>query len=222
MTQRIQLDDLIGDDALYEPTLMRMPLDENNELDDDALTHAAAKTAQDILKRRGVPEVEITDEDAKHAQELFMQHLNKVPIHHTALQKPETVLKLEAIVQTYDHRVIQHADQIRFLVTNKLIELSDARDPKIQLKAVELLGKLADVGMFVEKQEITYKQVSDDELKKKLAEKLGLIIDAEVIEEQVMTPEEAFALRNPDVTPLPQTPKITTNTIDMLLNGKTN
>lgn len=220
MTQRIQLDDLIGDMTLYEPVLLRLPIDTEEQIQDDALTHAAAKTAQDILKRRGAPEVVITDEDAETAQELFMQHVSNVPLNKQQLQKPETVLKLEAIVQTYDHRVIQHADQIRFLVTNKLIELSDARDPKIQLKAVELLGKIADVGMFVEKQEITYKQVSDDELKEKLAAKLGLVLEGELVEDKVMTDAEAYALRNPDVAPLPPTPKMTTQTIDMILNGK--
>ena len=55
-----------------------------------------------------------------------------------------------------------------------------------------------DVGMFVDKQEITLKHTSDEELRKKLREKLGLIIDAEspeiadieAISHTVVTPKD--------------------------------
>ena len=87
----------------------------------------------------------------------------------------------------------------------------------MQIKAAELLGKIADVGMFVEKQEITYKNKSYDEIEQRLREKLGLIIDGEIIDDRVVTQEEAkvieFKQENPDVTPLPDTPKITTTTL---------
>lgn len=220
MTQRIQLDDLIGDVGEYEPTLLRIPLNREETFSDEELTHAAAKTAQDILKRNGVTNIEISDEDAATAQEQFMKHINNAPIEKAQIMKPATVLKLEAILSEYDQRVINHADQIRYLVTNKLVELSDHRDPKVQLKAVELLGKIADVGMFVEKQEITYKQISDDELQKRLAAKLGLLIEGEVVDDKVVTPEQAFAENKLDVLPLPQTAKITPATVDMILNSK--
>lgn len=95
------------------------------------------------------------------------------------LKKPETIIQLETMLDEFGWQVVTHAGQVRHLVTNKLLALSEHPDPKIQLRAVELLGKIADVGMFVDKQEITLKHTSDEELRKKLREKLGLVIDAE-------------------------------------------
>lgn len=220
-SQRIQLDDLLAGVKPYEPHLMRMPKSVNDLHAVDELTHAAAKTAQDILVRQGVTQIEITDEDAAEAQKIFEDRINHIPNAVTSrkITKPATALKLEALVAEYDYRVIQHADQIRFLVTNKLVELSDHKDPRIQIKAVELLGKLADVGMFVEKQEITYKQQSDDDLKKQLQEKLGLLIEGEIVGDSIMEPGQMQKeLQDPNALPMPVTPKLTEDSIAMLLD----
>lgn len=181
------------------------------DLKPEQMTHAAAKTAKDILRRSGAPDIEVTDEDAAIAESMFMSQVmgDGSAVTPQKMQKPETVLKLEALVQEYDWRVIQHADQIRMLVTNKLLGLSDHRDPKVQLKAVELLGKLADVGMFVEKQEITYKQKSDAEIESALREKLGLLIEGEfttvqnTVARPVPPPEKAPEPKNEVIEPMP-------------------
>jgi hypothetical protein len=172
----------------------------------EQIVSAAAKTAKDILRRSGAPDIEVTDEDAANAETAFQAYVdgNKSALTHTKLQKPESIIKLEALVSEYDWRVIQHTDQIRMIVTNKLLNLSDNKDPKVQLKAVELLGKLADVGMFVEKQEITYKQRTDDEIDAALNEKLGMLIEGSF----TSTPESA-------PTPLVNTTK--PKTVDILV-----
>lgn len=221
-TQRIQLNDLLAGVKPYEPHLMRVPHSVDQFYAEDDLTHAAAKTAQDILARQGVTQIEITDQDAAEAQKIFEDRIMHAPhaVTPKKITKPATALKLEALVAEYDYRVIQHADQIRFLVTNKLVELSDHKDPRIQIKAVELLGKLADVGMFVEKQEITYKQQSDDELKRQLQEKLGLLIEGEIVGETIMEPGHLQKeLQDPNAAPLPDLPKITEDSISMLLDS---
>jgi hypothetical protein len=219
---RIQLDDLLGDVSLYQPQLMRMaPPTTIEELNENIRLAAAAKTAKDILKRSGLPDVEITEEDATQAEEMFLAQVTNAPNTPSVLtvQKPEIILHLEAMVAVYDHRVIQHADQIRYLVTNKLLELSDHKDPRVQLKAVELMGKIADVGMFVEKQEITYKQQSSEDLQQKLREKLGLLIEGDVIGATIASPAEVAELnRDPDVQPLPKTPKIDKQILATIMN----
>ncbi len=207
---KIQLYDLLKGVLPYEPHLLRTPM-RTEDLRPEQLASAAAKTARDILRRSGAPDIEITDEDAAIAESMFMDQVtnNGTSITPTRLQKPEVVMKLEALVQEYDWRVIQHADQIRMLVTNKLIGLSDHRDPKVQLKAVELLGKLADVGMFVEKQEITYKQQTNEEIEAALRQKLGLLIDGDYTE--VRSPPKTIqetVVDVVDVIPLPEMPKI--------------
>jgi hypothetical protein len=188
----------------------------------EQIVSAAAKTAKDILRRSGAPDIEVTDEDAANAETAFQAYVdgNKSALTHTKLQKPESIIKLEALVSEYDWRVIQHTDQIRMIVTNKLLNLSDNKDPKVQLKAVELLGKLADVGMFVEKQEITYKQRTDDEIDAALNEKLGMLIEGSFTSTAETAPVPLVNATKPKtvdilvqtdplvVSPLPSMPKI--------------
>ncbi len=223
-SQKIQLYDLLEGVTLYESQLLRTPM-RTEDLMPEQLISAAAKTAKDILRRSGAPDIEVTDEDAANAETAFQAYVdgNKSAFTPTKLQKPETIIKLEALVSEYDWRVIQHADQIRMLVTNKLLNLSDNKDPKVQLKAVELLGKLADVGMFVEKQEITYKQRTDDEIDAALNEKLGMLIEGnfQTVEEPVkpvqrvvhqaapvIKPVENASKGTMEIAPLPELPKI--------------
>ena len=220
-SQRIQLYDLLEGVVPYEPHLLRTPM-RTEDLMPEQLVSAAAKTAKDILRRSGAPDIEVTEEDAINAEEAFQAYVNnnRTALSPTKLNKPETIIKLEALVSEYDWRVIQHADQIRMLVTNKLLQLSDYKDPKIQIKAVELLGKLADVGMFVEKQEITYKQRTDEEIDAALNEKLGVLIEGNfttVEETPKPAPEKKASVTKPaenaskgtmDVAPLPELPKI--------------
>ena len=205
---------------------MRKPMKAEDSVPEDQIISAAAKTAEDILARSGIKDVAFSDADTKDVHEKFNQYASELaptikPTDY-AVTSPEGALRFKAIVDEYDHQVIQHADQIRMMVTNKLIELFDARDQRVQIKAAELLGKIADVGMFVEKQEITYKNKSYDEIEQRLREKLGLIIDGEIIDDRVVTQEEAkvieFKQENPDVTPLPDTPKITTKTLQHIFD----
>lgn len=219
--KRIQARAELGEVELYKPHIMRKPMKDEDPVPEKQLIDAAAKTAEDILARNGIKEVAFTATDAKDAQQKFEQHVSELAPNVKPSDfkdtTPQGALRFKAIVDEYDHRVIEHADQIRFMVTNKLIELFDARDQRIQIKAAELLGKIADVGMFVEKQEITYKNQSIDEIERRLQEKLGLIIDGEIIEDRVVTQEQAKAIEfeqeNPDMKPLPTTPKITKETV---------
>ena len=193
----------------------------------EQMISAAAKTAKDILRKSGLHDIEVTDEDAAKAEATFQAYTNGngSSITPASLDSPEAILKIEALVTTYDRKIIQHADQIRLVVTNKLLELAANKDPKVQLKAVELLGKLADVGMFVEKQEITYKQRSDEEIDAILNEKLGMLIEGDFTtetepvkksEKPVTKPVENASKGTMDVAPLPTLPKID---LDSLLDA---
>ena len=217
-TQNIRVDDLINGTTLYEPELLRTDPSEIKDIPEKEVISAAAKTAKDILKRAGLPDVKITEEDVSEAEDLFMDTVNKTPI--TMPEKPEIIVHLEAMVALYDHKIFQNAEQIRYLVTNKLLELSDHKDPRVQLKAVELMGKIADVGMFVEKQEITFKQQSSEDLQQQLRKKLGLLIEGEVVGTKLASPTELEELnRDPSVQPLVETAKIDKHILATLMNS---
>jgi hypothetical protein len=62
--------------------------------------------------------------------------------------------------------------QIRLLVTNKLLLDSGNEDPRVRIRALELLGKITDVGLFTEKSEVTINHRSTQDLTTSLREKI--------------------------------------------------
>ena len=62
-----------------------------------------------------------------------------------------TYIQTKHILDSYALKVVENATQIRLLVTNKLIMESENEDAKVRLRALELLGKITDVGLFTEK-----------------------------------------------------------------------
>lgn len=84
---------------------------------------------------------------------------------------PASLLLVKDQLDEFGHAVVERAVQIRHLVTNKLLLESSNPDPKIRIRALELLGKISDVGLFTERSEVTITHQSTDELKAKLREK---------------------------------------------------
>ena len=76
--------------------------------------------------------------------------------------------------------------QLRHLVTNKLIIESENPDAKYRLRALELLGKMSDVGLFAEKSEVTITHQSTDDLRKKLKQKLENLVKVEDLPQETV------------------------------------
>ena len=66
-----------------------------------------------------------------------------------------------------------------------LIEETENPDPRIRIRALELLGKVSDVGLFAEKSEVTITHQTSDDLKDKLREKLSRLVNPEEIEDAI-------------------------------------
>ena len=77
---------------------------------------------------------------------------------------PATYREVKGILDEYSHRVVDNAVQIRLLVTNKLIIASESEDDRTKMRALELLGKITDVGLFTEKSEVTINNRSTQDL----------------------------------------------------------
>ena len=71
--------------------------------------------------------------------------------------------RITNMLREYNNQFVADASQLRLVVTNKLLDLASCGDPKIEIKATEMLGKISDVGLFAEKTEIsvTYNNSSD-------------------------------------------------------------
>jgi hypothetical protein len=103
-------------------------------------------------------------------------------------QTPKTISKsAEAaaahhLVKRFDFQAFSDALQARNFITNKLIELADNGDPKIELKALELLGKHSDIGLFTERSEITVHHTTSSALEDSIKERVKRLLNAEVID----------------------------------------
>jgi hypothetical protein len=98
------------------------------------------------------------------------------------LSDPGVLTHLASLLNEYDKTVVKSAAQIRTYVTNKLLVETDNQNPNVRLRALEMLGKISDVGLFTEKTEITMRHRPTEELEQLLRERLSRVIDGEVIE----------------------------------------
>ncbi len=108
----------------------------------------------------------------------------KVTAKKAATLTPASLVLTNNILQEFGHSVAESATQIRHLVTNKLLLESENEDPRIRMRALELLGKISDVGLFAEKSEVTITHQSTDDLRNKLRDKLEKLItpDADIVD----------------------------------------
>ena len=71
---------------------------------------------------------------------------------------------------------------MRSALTNKLIEIANCGDPRFELKALELLGKHSDVGLFTERSEITINYKNPEDLENEIKNRVKRLLNAEVID----------------------------------------
>lgn len=136
----------------------------------------AANTAALIEQIGG--SLDFSPEDERKAQDLI-KGTKRV---EKTVNKPGVAVKLAAIMTHYDYQIIEDAQQARTFITNRLIELSTCGDPKIEIKALELLGKHSDIGLFTERSEVTvhYKNASDIEVS--IAARIKRLLNATTVD----------------------------------------
>jgi len=101
----------------------------------------------------------------------------KVTTTRAAKLTPASIKMAGAIIDEFNHSVVESAKQLRNLVTNKLIIESENPDPRVRMRALELLGKISDVGLFTEKSEVTITHQTTDDIKEKLRGKLAKLVN---------------------------------------------
>jgi hypothetical protein len=84
------------------------------------------------------------------------------------------------LVKQFDFQAFADAQQARTYITNKLIKISDCGDPKVELKALELLGKHSDIGLFTERSEITVHHTTSKGLEDSIKERIKRLMHADV------------------------------------------
>lgn len=132
----------------------------------------AVATIKELIALGG--EVEVTEEDRSNARQAAVS--DSAPLKITE-KNAGMLVHLEAILCEYDKDLLNVSSRLRSFVTNKLILETVDADAKVRLKALELLGKVTNVGLFSERLEInvthrTVEQV-DTELEQMLEKYLG-------------------------------------------------
>ena len=98
-------------------------------------------------------------------------------ITRAAKMTPASLILTSNILKEFGQSVAESATQIRHLVTNKLLLESENPDPRVRIRALELLGKISDVSLFAEKSEVTITHQSTDDLRAKLRQKLEKLVN---------------------------------------------
>lgn len=170
--------------------------DEVNKMPLPERASALGKTV-DELEKYGV-DLEPDDQDKEVASTLATAYAsapdktsNKVTHKRAAALTPASVRLTSSIIAEFNHSVVESSKQLRNLVTNKLVIESENPDPRVRMRALELLGKISDVGLFTEKSEVTITHQTTDDIKEKLRGKLAKLVNPPVIvEDAVVVPDE--------------------------------
>ena len=124
------------------------------------------------------------------------------------LKTPEAVRHITGMLTAYDWEFIEQAKELRGYTVAKLVEETQNPNANIRLKALGLLGKVTEVGLFTDKVEIKKTDMTEDEIDKRLKEKLAKFMnvsDAVATDIEEITPVSTNT-RAPEA---PQPPEFT-------------
>jgi hypothetical protein len=137
--------------------------------DDKINNETQAQLARDAFK------MVVSDADTEEQKTKLLQ-----------LKTPAAVRHITGMLTAYDWEFVQMAKELRGYTVAKLFEETQSPNANIRLKALGLLGKVTEVGLFTDKVEIKKTDLTDEEIDKKLKDKLAKfmgVTDAEPIED---------------------------------------
>lgn len=138
----------------------------------------AANTAE-LLVELGAP-LEVDPETAHREKELLeavVKHKKKAP-----LERVNTAYAASAFLRTYGQQAAIDVNMARAALTNKLMEIANCGEIKYELKAIELLGKHSDIGLFTERSEITVTHRTPETLEGEIINRVKRLLNADVID----------------------------------------
>ena len=142
------------------------------------IVDAQVETA-DWLKALGAAGDEVATEiEASAARKAFTSLVSAAPTEqsHQALAEiktPAAVQHLVGMLTAYDWEFINQAKELRGYTVAKILEETNHPTASVRLKALALLGKVTEIGLFTEKIEVKKTELSDNELEQRIKEKLN-------------------------------------------------
>jgi hypothetical protein len=158
----------------------------------------AANTAL-ALKELGADD-DVTPEEAQAAKSMFENMLpgdknsRAKPEEKKALATPGIAMALSGYINHYEKQIVADKVQVRTIVVNRLMEISQDDDNKVALKALELLGKASD--LFTDRSEITITHQTSDELKAAIKERITQLMQSTQIKAKTKTESRLDQLKD--------------------------
>ena len=144
-------------------------------MDEVAITSMTAE----LLEQLGAP-LEVDEADFEREKKLIKGAIQDKKA--SALRTPMAATAARGFLQEYGKSLAVDAAQVRVALTNKLLEIADCGEIKYELKAIELLGKHSDIGLFTERSEININYNSPDALEKQIKERVKRLLNADIID----------------------------------------
>lgn len=152
---------------------------DDDELDSFADKLATAANTAELLAELGAPiEVDAgTLEEEKDLLDAVLKDQKTKSLTHMP-----TALGVSSFLRSYGQNMAVDAAQVRTALTYKLLEIADCGETKYELKAIELLGKHSDVGLFTDRSEININYNDPESLEKAIKERVKRLLNAEVVD----------------------------------------
>jgi len=149
--------------------------DEQPKTHKDGIAIAVNTTA--ALETLG-PTIDFADKDLHTTAELI-KGVDK-PTAPKHIQVAAEAKAASVLIKKFDFQAFADIQQARTYITNKLVTLSDCGDAKIEIKALELLGKHSDIGLFTERSEITVHHTTSKGLEDSIKERIKRLMNADI------------------------------------------
>jgi hypothetical protein len=140
---------------------------------------AVAGNTAELMAHLGAP-IEVAPEDFEREKKLLEAVVKKQD--KEPLQRVNTAYSAAAFLRTYGQSMALDANQARSAITHKLMEIANCGDTKFELKALELLGKHSDIGLFTSKSEITINYKNPEDLENAIKERVKRLLNADIID----------------------------------------
>jgi hypothetical protein len=170
---------------------------------------AQVKTA-DWLKEMGLDDDKVTDAAQTETARAAFATLTtgstpaSVQLALTNIKAPAAVRHLVGMLTAYDWEFVHQAKELRGYAVAKLLEDCENPNANIRLKALGLLGKVTEIGLFTEKIEVKKTDMTEAEIDQRLKEKLAKFMDvsdADVTDITEITEKPAPTLSQDDDKP---------------------
>lgn len=140
---------------------------------------AVAGNTAELLEQLGAP-IEVDANTLKKEQEL----INKVVREKDTapLTNLPVAYGTASFLRAYGQSLALDINLVRASITNKLMEIANCGDTKYELRALELLGKHSDIGLFTERSEITINYNSPESLEAAIKERVKRLLNADVVD----------------------------------------